>query len=181
MFEHIQRLRFYLYVTLVALPPALGCLWVLLARFGLVPPLPGPLWWGANAVAPWWLLGAAVLVLAGAGWRYVLHRQNPQTRRAEQATGRGYARKALLSSFIGIFPANDPKYAVLVIIDEPKGTKETSGFATGGWTAAPATSRIVARIAPMLGVEPVRAPEDEAVALAQGESKSDAVLLAQDH
>ena len=37
------------------------------------------------------------------------------------------------------------------------------------------------RIAPMLGVEPVRAPEDEAVALAQGESKSDAVLLAQDH
>ena len=104
-----------------------------------------------------------------------------KTGTAEKATGRGYARKALLSSFIGIFPANDPKYAVLVIIDEPKGTKETSGFATGGWTAAPATSRIVARIAPMLGVEPVRAPEDEAVALAQGESKSDAVLLAQDH
>ncbi len=104
-----------------------------------------------------------------------------KTGTAEKAKGRGYARKALLSSFIGVFPAGDPQYAVLVIIDEPKGIKETSGYATGGWTAAPATSQIVARIAPMLGVEPERLPEAEATAIAQGESKSDAVLLAQDH
>ena len=104
-----------------------------------------------------------------------------KTGTAEKAKGRGYARKALLSSFIGVFPAGDPQYAVLVIIDEPKGIKETSGYATGGWTAAPATSQIVARIAPMLGVEPERLPEAEATAIAQGESKSDAVLLAQAH
>ena len=84
MFEHVQRLRFYGYVTLVVLPPALGCLWVLLARFGLVPPLPGPLWWGANAVAPWWLLAVASLILGRAGWRYALHRLDPETQRIEK-------------------------------------------------------------------------------------------------
>ena len=88
MLETWQRLKFYGFAALVVLLPALGCLWVLLAGFGWVPPSPGLLWWGANAVAPWWLLGAAALVLFGAGWRYVLHRHHPQTRRTEQATGR---------------------------------------------------------------------------------------------
>jgi cell division protein FtsI (penicillin-binding protein 3) len=109
-----------------------------------------------------------------------------KTGTAEKATRHGYARKALLSSFIGVFPANSPRYAVLVIVDEPKGTKETSGFATGGWTAAPATSRIVARIAPMLGVEPQRDPNADPDAIAGGKDKKDkkedeAVLMAQDH
>jgi len=75
--------------------------------------------------------------------------------------GGGYKRKALLSSFVGAFPMHDPRYVVLVMIDEPKGTKETYGFATGGWVAAPAVSRIIARAAPLLGVAPVNpeAPE----------------------
>ena len=102
-----------------------------------------------------------------------------KTGTAEKVSGRGYARKALLSSFIGVFPADKPRYAVLVIIDEPKGTKETSGFATGGWTAAPATSHIVARIAPMLGVEPKRDPNAAPGVMANADS--DAVLMAQDH
>jgi cell division protein FtsI (penicillin-binding protein 3) len=67
----------------------------------------------------------------------------------------GYARKALLSSFVGAFPMTDPRYVVLVMIDEPQGNKETYGYATGGWVAAPAISRIVTRIGPMLGVPPV--------------------------
>ncbi|CAA6604271.1 Peptidoglycan synthase FtsI [Rhodospirillaceae bacterium LM-1] len=66
----------------------------------------------------------------------------------------GYAKKALLSSFIGAFPINNPRYVVLAMIDEPKGTKETFGFATGGWVAAPVVSRVVARIGPLLGVAP---------------------------
>ena len=88
MLETWQRFKFYGFAALVVLLPALGCLWVVLAGFGWVPPVPGLLWWGANAVAPWWLLGAAVLILFGAGWRYTLHRHHPQTRRTEQATGR---------------------------------------------------------------------------------------------
>ncbi len=82
-----------------------------------------------------------------------------KTGTAEKSKAGGYARKALLSSFVGVFPADAPEYAILVIIDEPKGIKATSGYATGGWTAAPATSRIVARIAPMLGVEPRLGPD----------------------
>ena len=100
-----------------------------------------------------------------------------KTGTAEKASGHGYARKALLSSFIGVFPADAPQYAVLIIVDEPHGTKETSGYATGGWVAAPAVSRVVARIAPMLGVEP-RLDGGE---LGVADRQSEAVQMAQDH
>ena len=66
----------------------------------------------------------------------------------------GYKRKALLSSFVGVFPINKPRYVVLASIDEPHGIKETYGYATGGWTAAPAVGRTISRIAPILGVPP---------------------------
>ena len=67
----------------------------------------------------------------------------------------GYKRKALLSSFIGVFPMNQPRYVILASIDEPHGIKESFGFATGGWTAAPAVGRVISRVAPILGVSPV--------------------------
>ena len=41
------------------------------------------------------------------------------------------------------------------MVDEPHGNKQSHGFATAGWTVAPATSRIIQRIAPILGVAPV--------------------------
>jgi cell division protein FtsI (penicillin-binding protein 3) len=66
-----------------------------------------------------------------------------------------YARKALLSSFVAAFPIHDPRYVVLVMIDEPKGNKESHGYATGGWVAAPAVRRIVSRSAPLLGLFPM--------------------------
>ncbi|WP_420564616.1 peptidoglycan D,D-transpeptidase FtsI family protein [Thalassobaculum sp.] len=79
-----------------------------------------------------------------------------KTGTAEKAGGgRGYARKSLLSSFVAAFPVNDPKYVVLVMVDEPKGQKFSHGYATGGWVAAPAVKRIVERAAPLLGVAPV--------------------------
>ncbi|MBI1238429.1 MAG: penicillin-binding protein 2 [Alphaproteobacteria bacterium] len=83
-----------------------------------------------------------------------------KTGTAEKAQGGRYARKALLSSFVGVFPALQPRYLVLVLLDEPQPTAETHGYATGGWTAAPTCGRIIARIAPMLGL----IPEDQAVA-----------------
>jgi cell division protein FtsI (penicillin-binding protein 3) len=61
----------------------------------------------------------------------------------------------LLSLFVGAFPMNQPRYVVLAIVDDPKGNKETFGFATGGWVAAPVVGRTVTRIAPLLGVRPV--------------------------
>jgi len=78
-----------------------------------------------------------------------------KTGTAEKASGSGYRRKALISSFVGAFPMTDPKYVVLVMLDEPKGNKSTYGFATGGWTAAPTMARIVGRMAPMLGMPPI--------------------------
>jgi cell division protein FtsI (penicillin-binding protein 3) len=66
----------------------------------------------------------------------------------------GYDSDKLLSSFISVFPAHDPRYAVLVILDEPKGTSETHGYATGGWTAAPAAGQIIADMVRILGLAP---------------------------
>jgi len=78
-----------------------------------------------------------------------------KTGTAEKVGNGGYRRHANLSSFVAAFPINDPRYVVLAVIDEPHGTKETHGFVTAGWTAAPAVSRIITRIAPILGVPPV--------------------------
>jgi cell division protein FtsI (penicillin-binding protein 3) len=83
-----------------------------------------------------------------------------KTGTAEKAEGHHYARHALLSSFLGVFPINAPRYLVLAMLDEPHGNKKSHGFATGGWVAAPAVRQVVERIAPMLGVMPVEdAPE----------------------
>ncbi|MEE8139560.1 MAG: penicillin-binding transpeptidase domain-containing protein, partial [Alphaproteobacteria bacterium] len=78
-----------------------------------------------------------------------------KTGTAEKTRGRGYWTKALVSSFVGVFPITAPRYVVLVVIDQPRGNKRTYGYATGGWVAAPAVSRIISRAAPLLGVAPV--------------------------
>jgi cell division protein FtsI (penicillin-binding protein 3) len=78
-----------------------------------------------------------------------------KTGTAEKTIAARYNRKALLSSFIGTFPMYEPRYVVLVLLDEPKGTEETLGYATGGWVAAPAVGRVIARMALLLGIEPI--------------------------
>lgn len=83
-----------------------------------------------------------------------------KTGTAEKAGAGGYKKKALLSSFVSAFPIHDPRYVVITMIDEPKGTKETHGYATAGWTAAPVASRVITRIAPVLGVAPVKETPD---------------------
>lgn len=65
-----------------------------------------------------------------------------------------YSKSLRLSSFLSTFPVNDPKYTLLIMIDEPKGNKESFGFATGGWVSAPATSRIILRLANLYGIAP---------------------------
>ncbi len=77
-----------------------------------------------------------------------------KTGTAEKLEDGRYKRKALISSFVAAFPIHDPQYVVYVMLDEPQGTKESYGFATGGWTAAPAVSRIIERTALALGMPP---------------------------
>jgi cell division protein FtsI (penicillin-binding protein 3) len=86
-----------------------------------------------------------------------LLRVGGKTGSAEKAIGGRYERNKLVSSFAAVFPTDGPmdapRYFVLVMIDEPHATKETFGFATGGWTAAPTAGKVIDRIAPFLGVK----------------------------
>jgi cell division protein FtsI (penicillin-binding protein 3) len=88
------------------------------------------------------------------------YRVGGKTGTAEKVVGGRYSKDKLLNSFIGAFPMDKPKYLILVMLDEPKATPDTYGFATSGWNAVPTAGKIIARIAPMLGVEPVFTPED---------------------
>ncbi len=79
-----------------------------------------------------------------------------KTGSAEKVSSRGgYSEKSLRTSFVSAFPIDAPRYVVLVVLDEPKATKATYGFATAGWNAAPTAGNIITKIAPMLGVFPV--------------------------
>ena len=69
-----------------------------------------------------------------------------------------YIPHALRTSFFGVFPVHDPRYAVFILLDQPHGTKETAGFALAGWTAAPTVGRVIQRIAPLVGVPNVTPP-----------------------
>ena len=55
-----------------------------------------------------------------------------------------------LTAFVGIFPVNAPQYTILVVLDEPKGTKETFGLRTAAWNAVPTAGKILDGILPLL-------------------------------
>ena len=74
--------------------------------------------------------------------------------------GRHYEGSELLNSFLSVFPTDAPEYLVLVMLDEPKRVPETNNEATAGVNAAPTVGKIVARIAPILGVAP-KLPGDQ--------------------
>lgn len=71
---------------------------------------------------------------------------------AEKVKGRSYSKHSNYCGFIGAFPMTAPKYAVYVVLDEPKATPKTYGYATAGWNATPTAARIIKRIGPILGV-----------------------------
>ena len=66
----------------------------------------------------------------------------------------GYLKHVNIAAFTGIFPMNNPRYAVYVMLDSPQATKETHGWTTAAWNAVPTVAKVVARIGPMLGLFP---------------------------
>ncbi|MEL7202078.1 MAG: penicillin-binding transpeptidase domain-containing protein, partial [Pseudomonadota bacterium] len=78
-----------------------------------------------------------------------------KTATADKPGPGGYLKNARISSFVGAFPGYAPRYAVLVSLDNPQPTADTHGYATAGWTAAPAFHDVVARAAPILNVPTV--------------------------
>jgi cell division protein FtsI (penicillin-binding protein 3) len=77
-----------------------------------------------------------------------------KTGTAEKNQNGNYEHTALLSSFLGVFPIQAPRYAVLAIIDEPQATEDTHGYATGGWTAAPVVARVIEQMGPLYRIPP---------------------------
>ncbi len=65
-----------------------------------------------------------------------------------------YVQGSLRTSFVGVFPMDNPRYIVLVTLEDPKKTKETWMFNYAGWNAKPVGLEIISKIAPYLGVEP---------------------------
>ncbi|MGN6590036.1 MAG: peptidoglycan D,D-transpeptidase FtsI family protein [Sphingomicrobium sp.] len=82
------------------------------------------------------------------------YRIGGKTGTAQKLINGRYSQTINLTSFAGVFPMDDPRYVIVVMLDEPKATPETFGFTTAGWNVAPVVSRTVSRIAPMLGVAP---------------------------
>ena len=66
-----------------------------------------------------------------------------KTGTAEKVVRGRYSKDHRLASFIGAFPMDAPRYAVLVMLDEPKALPETYGFATSGWNAVPTAGKII--------------------------------------
>ncbi|TCK23320.1 cell division protein FtsI (penicillin-binding protein 3) [Ancylobacter aquaticus] len=77
-----------------------------------------------------------------------------KTGTAEKVINGRYSKTKLLTTFTGVFPMDNPQYLVLVMLDEPQAVEGTYGYATAGWNAAPTTGKIIARVAPMLGIMP---------------------------
>ncbi len=77
-----------------------------------------------------------------------------KTGTADKVVGGRYSKTKVLTDFMAIMPADHPRYMLLIMLDEPKATPETHGFTTSGWNAVPTGAKVVARIAPLLGIEP---------------------------
>ncbi|MFW2542498.1 peptidoglycan D,D-transpeptidase FtsI family protein [Primorskyibacter sp. 2E107] len=68
--------------------------------------------------------------------------------------GGGYYKDKNINTFASIFPAHDPRYVLVVTLDEPVETSGTKPRRTAGWTAVPVAAEMIGRIAPLLGLRP---------------------------
>ena len=77
-----------------------------------------------------------------------------KTGSAEKPGVGGYQRSTLVSTFAAAFPMDKPRYVIVSMLDEPKGTAASSYQRTAAWNAAPIVGKLVPRIGPMLGIQP---------------------------
>ena len=77
-----------------------------------------------------------------------------KTGTSEKVIGGRYSKTKLLNSFTAVLPADNPRYLVLIMLDEPQAIEGTHGYATSGWNAAPVAGSVITRIAPLLDVQP---------------------------
>jgi cell division protein FtsI (penicillin-binding protein 3) len=94
------------------------------------------------------------------------YRVGGKTGTAEKVLNGRYIHGANVSTFASAFPMDAPRYVVVMMIDNPKGSKTSYGFKTAGMTIAPATGRLIARIGPLLGVRPDSSKDIDLTAVA---------------
>ncbi|KIN61506.1 Penicillin-binding protein [Sulfitobacter noctilucae] len=70
----------------------------------------------------------------------------------------GYYKDKTLATFASIFPAHDPKYVLIVTLDEPSENSGDKPRRTAGWTAVPVAAEMIRRVAPLLGLRPTVEP-----------------------
>lgn len=68
--------------------------------------------------------------------------------------GGGYYKHRNLVTFASVFPHNNPRYVVVVTLDEPEIHASGEMRRTAGWTVVPVTAEMIRRIAPLLGMRP---------------------------
>jgi cell division protein FtsI (penicillin-binding protein 3) len=66
----------------------------------------------------------------------------------------GYYDDKVITTFASVFPVSDPKYVLVVTLDEPVETSGTEPRRTAGWTAVPVAAEIIRRVAPLMGLPP---------------------------
>lgn len=81
------------------------------------------------------------------------YRAGGKTGTAEKVVDGRYSSSKVTNFFASAFPLDNPKYAMVIMVDEPKAENPQSGT-TAGWNAGAITGRVIQRVAPMLGIAP---------------------------
>ncbi|PVA07006.1 peptidoglycan D,D-transpeptidase FtsI family protein [Thalassorhabdomicrobium marinisediminis] len=66
----------------------------------------------------------------------------------------GYYDEKNIATFASVFPASDPRYVLIVTLDEPSVEALGEQRRTAGWTAVPVAAEMIRRVAPLLGLRP---------------------------
>ncbi|WBU63147.1 peptidoglycan D,D-transpeptidase FtsI family protein [Paracoccus aerodenitrificans] len=69
--------------------------------------------------------------------------------------GGGYYDNRVVANFAAVFPYQDPKYVLVVTLDEPSTVLGGGESRVAGATAVPVAADVIRRVAPVLGLRPV--------------------------
>ena len=75
----------------------------------------------------------------------------------------GYIEDKVITTFAAAFPMEQPRYVLVVTLDEPEDWSIDKPMRTAGWTSVPVATEIIKRIAPILGVKPNSMPTKSAL------------------
>jgi len=72
----------------------------------------------------------------------------------------GYHDDKVIATFASVFPASNPKYTLILSLDEPEIEAVGERRRTAGWTAVPVAAEVISRVAPILNLRPIASKEE---------------------